>query len=53
MQQTWPLSQVHKNQCIGLIREYYKTIISTSSAIFGVKTEYPTMEKVQKPSNFH
>jgi hypothetical protein len=34
-----PLSQVHENQCIGLIGEYSETIISTSSDIYGVTTE--------------
>jgi hypothetical protein len=33
------LSQVHENQCIGLIGEYCETIISTASAIYGLKTE--------------
>jgi hypothetical protein len=39
MQQTEPLNQVHENKCIGLIGEYYETITSTASAMFGIKTE--------------
>jgi hypothetical protein len=39
MQQPQPLSHVHENQCIGLTGKYCETIISTTSAMYGVKTE--------------
>jgi hypothetical protein len=51
MQQTWPINQVHENQCVGLIEELHivKPFLPTASAICVIKTESPGLHYYKTP----
>jgi hypothetical protein len=50
MQQTWPLSQVHENQWIGLTGECCGTD-PVSETFCSLVLKYRTLDEDQKPSN--